>query len=322
MDGLNVLFSGNPIPFLKYNLLHPNPAWGLETHVADPRDLETGLQSFDILKPDEGSHGIHQLKFYDRGAQHLHGAKVENFQKTFQPGGRPDSFFDKVKGTVEASRKSDEGPIMAFWLPFKMNRTYEMDLDASANFFFTAGLSGCTVVVSGDPQHPHAAHINRMENTELQSLMDRFRPKRNSMDPLGVQNMDGGYEDLRPAPTKAETTTRQTLMQEIKAAAAARAAGTSLRGNNYQPRRTGAVQVGGPKATGTHIFGVVDFALHYEGPTALDATANVVGIRNTATGNWHFVYQVFGSTGHNYYQREPLRCVVCKLKVDNCTCAP
>jgi len=200
MDGINALFKARTVAFLTNNLLHPNPAWGLETHIADPRDLQTGLQTFDILKPDEGSHGVHELKFFDRGAQHLHSATMERFDKKYSASGRTDSLWDKVKGTVSEARSTNEPPIMAFWLPFKMNRTFEMDLDNRADFFFAAGLSGCTVVVSGNPQQPHAAHINRMENTDLPALMDRFRPKRISTDPLGVANLDGGYEDLCPTP--------------------------------------------------------------------------------------------------------------------------
>lgn len=322
MDGMNLLFKIGPVAFLEYNLLHPNPAWGLDAHVSDARDLVTGTHAFDILKPDDGSHGVHQLKFFDRGAQHLHGATVERFEKTFSASGRPDSWWDRVSGSVMERRSSNETPIIAHWLPFRMNRTFEMDLDNSADFFFTAGLSGCTVVISGDPQRPHAAHINRMENPDLPALMDRFRPRRVSTDPLGVQNLDGGYEDLRPAPTKSETTSRQVLMQEIKAAAAAKAAGTRLRGNNFQPRTVGNTVIGGPENAGNYIFGVVDFDLHYKGPTPLDATANVVGYRNSATGNWRFVYQVFGSTGHRYFMRERLRCVVCKVQTNGCACQP
>ncbi len=323
MDGNNLLFQTQPVEFLKYNLLHPNPAWGLETHVSDPRDLQTGIHTFDILSPSRGyrgSKGTHQLKFYDRGAQHLHSATVGPLGKTFSASGRPDRTWDRMRGTVSESRISNERPIRAHWLPFKMNRTFDIDLDHQADFFFTAGLSGCTVVVSGDPQNPHVAHINRMEGPELTRLMDKYRPKRVSTDPLGVHNFDGGYEDLRPVPTKAETTNRQLLMQEIKAAAAARAAGTSLRGTNYDARDVGGIQVGGPRQAGNHVFGVVDFARHYAGPSPLDATANVVGYRNTTTGNWRFVYQIFGSTGERYYMRDRLKCVVCKSEVDQCTC--
>lgn len=318
MDRNNLIFRTQPVAFLQYNLLHPNPSWGLETHIVDPRDLQTGIQTFDILNPasgDRGSRGLHQLKFYDRGAQHLHHGTVlgsKNAEKTFTASGRIDSLWDTFRDTVTEARTSNEPPIRAYWLPFKMNRTFEMDLNNQADFFFTAGLSGCTVVVSGSPQTPHVAHINRMEGSELTSLIDKYRPRRISTDPLGVHNFDGGYEDLRPTPTKAETTTRQILMQEIKGAAAAKAAGATVRGTNYTPRDLGGgtgVQVGGPQLAGNHIFGVVDFAQHYAGTSALEATANVVGYRNTATGNWHFVYQVFGSTGHNYYMRQRLKCV-------------
>jgi len=273
------------------------------------------VQHFDILEPDEHSKRIHRLKFYDRGAHHLHHSSVQNFQKTYSASGRPGSWWDWGWNTITESRGPNEPPIRANWLPFKMNRTYEMDLDNNAPYFFTAGLSGCTVVVAGDPQQPHAAHINRMENPDLPALMDRFRPQRPS-------DAATGYQDLRPDPTKAETTSRQVLMQEIKAAAAARAAGTGLRGANYARPPLGPGPVGGPRVGGNYIFGVVDFALHYQGPTPTDATANVVGYRNTATGNWHFVYQVFSSTGHEYYMREPLKCMICKAKVDYCTCPP
>lgn len=253
----------------------------------------------------------------------MHGSFVNwegGFGKTFTASGRTDSILDALKGTVTDRRASNEPPIRAYWLPFKMNRTYEMDLGTSADFFFTAGLSGCTVVVGGDPQAPHAAHINRMDGPELQKIMDQYRPVRNTMDPFGIHDFEPDYKDLRPAATKGETTTRQILMQEIKAAAAARAAGTSLRGTNFTPRTAGGVTVGGPRGAGNHIFGVLDFEKHYKGVSDTEATASVTGYRDRASGNWHFVYQMFGSTGHKYYMRDRLRCLICKLTVDSCTC--
>lgn len=63
MDRNNLIFVTQPVAFLSYNMLHPNPAWGLETHHTDTRDLQTGIQTFDIISPDEESHGKHQLRF-------------------------------------------------------------------------------------------------------------------------------------------------------------------------------------------------------------------------------------------------------------------
>jgi hypothetical protein len=327
MDRNNLIFLTQPVAFLTYNMLHPNPAWGLETHVADSRDLETGIQTFDILSPDKESHGKHQLKFYDRGAQHLHSAFVDweqGYTKSFNPSGRIDSVIDSLKGLITDRRASNEAPIRAYWLPFKMNRTYEMDLGTNADFFFTAGLSGCTVVVGGDPQAPHAAHINRMDGPELEAVFKRLAPTtfEEEMERQRARSQGESFKSRMPKATKAESTTRQILMQEIKAAASARAAGTGLRGTNFTPRTTGGVALGGPQAAGNHIFGVLDFERHYKGTSNLEATASVTGVRDRGTGNWHFVYQIFGSTGTHYYMRDRLRCLVCKREAMYCTCPP
>jgi hypothetical protein len=300
---------------------------------------------------------MHQLKFYDRGAQHLHSASVERvpnptgksaweFTKSFTASGRPDSLIDKFLDQVTDARVTNESPIHAYWLPFKMNRTYEMDLGSQADYFFTAGLSGCTVAVGGNPRAPHVAHINRMDGPELQGMFEKLVPMSDAelLERQRARATGEHFQRTTPKATKAETTTRQVLLQELKALAATplnQALGTfgrnlrpsevtKLRGNNYAPRDTGgvspytgdAVTVGGPRQGGNYIFGVLDFEEHYKGLSALEATANVVGYRNTGTGNWHFVYQVFGSTGHKYYMRDPLRCLICREKAENCTCPP
>ncbi len=330
MDGFNALFKGDPLGFMEDHILHPNPSWSILGGDQDMRDLVTGIQSFDILKP-HGTASLYRLKFWERGAIFQHKTVVPpgTFRREMvaahQPtlGERFKSYWtDPTYHDNPNPPRSNEGPINAYWLPFKMNRTYEMDLGDRADFFFTAGLSGCTVVVAGDPKRPHVAHINRMDGADLNGLMTKYNP--------------GG-----PAPTKAETTQRQIMLQELKAVAAAREAGLgapgkipTLRGNNFgkndlnpwsvSPK--GAIEVGGAVKTGTGdlYFGVCDFELNYKGPSEFDCLAQVSGFRSRTTGNWRFVYQKLSSGANRqaayYFVRGKLACVICKADPATCAC--
>jgi hypothetical protein len=329
MDGLNIEFRGNPVEFMQTHILHPNPSWSIEGGILDQRDLQTGIHSFDILRP-HGTAALYRLKFWERGALFLHQTKVPEgtFQRVTVAAHQP-TLMEKVKGYFTDPRyhddpnprRSNEGPIKAYWLPFQMNRTFEMDLGAAANYFFTAGLSGCTVVVSGNPQAPHVAHINRMNGAELNAMIQKYNPS-------------------YAAPTKAETTQRQVMLQELQAVVAARNAGLgapgklpSLRGKNYGVRELnpwavnpkGAVDVGGPsKGTGNLYFGVCDFEEHYKGPSEFDCLAQVTGHRNANTGNWRFFYQKLSSGANRaeafYVVRGQLQCLICKTTPDKCVC--
>jgi hypothetical protein len=328
MNGLNGLFKGNPIAFMQEHILHPNPGWSNSGGILDQRDLITGIQSFDILPPTETAN-LYNLKFWDRGASFLHEQSVlpGTFTRTMTPAFQP-TFWSHAKAFIvggdspQDSRRSDESPIRAYWVPFRMNRTYELQLGTEANFMFTAGLSGCSVVVSGDPQRPTVAHINRMNGPELEHMIQKYNPQ-------------------YATPTKAETTQRQIMLQELKSVVAARNAGLGavgkiprLRGVNYgknelnpwalNPRH--AIDVGGPRrqGTGNLIFGVCDFEHHYNGPSEFDCLAQVTGVRNMNTGNWRFYYQRLSSgkskLGPYIYERGTLQCIVCKTSPDRCVC--
>jgi hypothetical protein len=337
----NQAFTSDPVAFLKKTPLHPNPAWGAtEIGVADGRDLVTGIQSFDILDPDtERGTGIHQLKFWDRGAQMLH---LSSAHETVTDPGNPNdpqnfprkvvintyfrankenptttlSGLQSLLGLGPKVRKTDEAPIQAHWLPFRMNRTFEMDLVGGPRFFFTAGLSGCTVVVAGDPTRPHVAHINRMDGPELRQMMDRFVPK-----------VAAPTIEARPDANKSETTLRQMMHQELKAAVAARDAGVSpkLTGRNFGTRdlddwAVKPVVVGGAVQGGPWIYGVCDFERHYSTSNPMDVLASVTGYRK-ADGNWRFIIQkVSTHRGALATLREEVTCLVCKNGVDYCTC--
>jgi hypothetical protein len=295
--------------------------------------MRPGVHPFDIIALPYAN--AFALKFWDRGgnAHHLEvqaygtgSSRIEeNPTEQNVTTTRIGKFWRQAGTDLSQLNRSNEKWMNAYWLPWAMNRTYEMDLNADADLFFTAGLSGCTFVVSGDPLTPHVAHINRMDGADLTGKMDQLRPQRVSVDPLGIRNFDGGYEDLRPTPTKAETTTRQVLMQEIKASAAARAAGTGIRGTNYGRRNAGGINIGGPQMNGNHIFGVVDWALHYSGPRTDDALASVVGLRDPVTHHWKFYFQKLSGVHHESIRgmvskRGPLTCVVCKLPTELCQC--
>jgi hypothetical protein len=323
MDGLNHKFTTGTIRFLETFAVDINPSRIINN---DPAYFVSGVQFFDIHPLEYPNACI--VKFYPPAQHSEHtsepitsGQRFNMLTGTITPSPQVSAFIQKP---APKTTKPLETPFKAYWLTYEANATHEMDLGAACNFFFTAGLSGCTVVVSGNPQTPHVAHINRADGVELGRKFDKFMPNR--------------VQFNRPEPTKAETTTRAMMLQELQAAVKARAAGVNpkLTGNNF-PKRDGdpwavgkVIELGGPSRGGPHIFGVCDYALHYKGANPLQALACVVGMRNTATGNWHFYMQrLDAKPGHmsvnrgapQISRRGPLQCMVCKNEPAACTCA-
>ncbi len=86
-------------------------------------------------------------------------------------------------------------------------------------------------MVAGDPQNPHVAHINRMEGPDLNSRMDKIfadaspgidspyqhMPKVDIERPTAHWPGEAQRRVLarRPDATKAETTQRQVMLQEL-----------------------------------------------------------------------------------------------------------
>ena len=62
--------------------------------------------------------------------------------------------------TVEAALATDAAPLEGYYLPWDTNRSYHMQLDANADFFFTAPMNGCAVFVTGTDKRPWVYHTN------------------------------------------------------------------------------------------------------------------------------------------------------------------
>jgi hypothetical protein len=326
MDGLNRAFTTNTIRFLQTYAMDISPSRILNN---DPLYFVSGPQFFDILPFEYPS--ACAVKFYPPAQRGEHtfdtitaetGGKLSGLNGLM---GSVPQVIGHIWKPAPKVMKENEAPFKAYWLTYEANATHEMDLGQAHDYFFTAGLSGCSVVVSGNPQAPHVAHVNRADNAELVRKFDKFMPNRAQ---YGV-----------PEPTKSETTTRELMLQELQAAVKARQAGVNpkLTGTNF-PKREGdpwavgrVIEFGGPQQGGPWIFGVCDYALHYAGTTPLQALACVVGKRNTTTLNWHFYMQRLDARNGDMrvnrgapqiFRRGPLQCMVCKHEPTACTCTP
>ena len=233
-------------------MLLPNPS--VTSAQGDTRELQTRVHSFDIRLRAHETH-VYDLKFWDMGATHPHvGTQV--LGRGGRDAGQGGVFTRSIgviwKPAAMTTREEREPPIQAYWLPYEANHTYETFLGDQADYFFTAGLSGCSVVASGDPKRPRVAHINRVDEDMGTSLRDH------------IASFAGPSIDMMPPPTKAETTSREIMLQELKSTVDARREGR--RGD---------------------ILGICKWGEHY------NVMAAVFGIRDTANGVWSFYYQKY-----------------------------
>ncbi len=161
-----------------------------------------------------------------------------------------------------------EVPIRAYWLPYEADKTHEMMLGADANYFFTAGLSGCSVIVSGDPTAPRVAHINRTE--ESGDVFNRVvKAPRAAEDVIAQQRARATGGRFYSRVDKEAQTSRQLMFQELKTKVAARAAGRDTAGD---------------------LLGYCKWGEQYH------SLACVMGVRNVASGAWTFHYQRYVNT--------------------------
>jgi hypothetical protein len=269
MNGLNMAYKVSPTNFLGTNVLTLNPS--IPGATKDPRELVTGIEHFDI-RPLPYPGGT-ELKFYMDAGQGQHVG-----ERLVGSGGRLGGGGLEALTTAQPTKQAigviwrpaprerpeaREAPIRAYWLPYEADHTYETILGGGANYFFTAGLSGCCVMVSGDPTAPRVAHINRTEtgNGTYQSVVgqplageEALAKQRAKAQGLGFVSRTG----------KEAQTNRQILFQELKSKVAARAA---------------------HRDTSHDLLGYCKWGVQY---TDL---CGVVGVRNQATGVWAFYYQ-------------------------------
>ncbi|MGE8409621.1 MAG: hypothetical protein ACN6QH_21565 [Pseudomonas sp.] len=265
MDGLNQSYTLGPEVFMGRNVLMMNP--GIRGAMLDPRELIAGVQHFDI-KP-LGYPGGTELKFYIDAGQVQHVSERVTTQ-----GGRLNAegvmgdivtqllgtFWKPAPAVVPPPR---EAPIAAYWLPYEADRTREITLGNAANFFFTAGLTGCSVMVSGDPSAPRVAHINRTE--EGSALFQRVVAQPLAAEEALVEQQARAHGVAFEKRTGKEAqTNRQLLFQELQTKVDARQSG---RNTNHD------------------ILGYCKWGEHYR------ELCGVIGFRNQASGNWEFYYQ-------------------------------
>jgi len=254
MDGMNHAFKVNPAYFMAHTALTMNPSCAGSS--ADPRELRTGIQHFDIVpSPIDG---LADLKFYINAgmAQHV-GDRIVGQSGSLDAGGIG-AIVPKAIGVIWRAAEDErpperEAPIKAYWLPYQADKTYETTLTGGANYFFTAGLSGCSVIISGDPTAPRVAHVNRTE--EGGDLYNRM-----------VKPAIG--PDHAPHTSKENQTNRQFMFQELKTKVAARAAA---------------------RDTSDDVLGYCKWGEQYR------ELAGVFGVRNQGTGAWKFYYQCYRS---------------------------
>jgi hypothetical protein len=268
MDGLNQSYRTSPTHFLSNNVLAMNPSIGAVN--ADPRELVTGLQHFDI-RPLPYPNAA-ELKFYiDAGqAQHVGDRQVgmgggANAMGTGAvPVPRAVGVIWRPAPNVRPAER--EKPILAYWLPYEADKTYETILGAQANYFFTAGLSGCCVMVTGDPVAPRVAHINRTEAGSATFQAVVAQPLIATDDPLERQRAQALGTPFASRTDKEVQTNRQLLFQELETKVAARAAGRSTVGD---------------------LHGYCKWGEQYS------SLCGVIGVRNQGSGVWSFYYQKF-----------------------------
>ena len=272
MDNLNHAYRSDPLAFLTANVLTMNPS--VAGALRDPRELLVGLQHFDIRPlPYEGGT---ELKFFiDAGqGQHFGDRQVGN---GWRMGEAEDARMGAVRrATLQAvgviwraapnvRPAPRETPLVGYWLPYKADRTFETVLGNQADFFFTAGLSGCCVVVSGDPLAPRVAHINRTEagSATFQSVVAGPRAETEA---LARQWARAQGTSFTSRTGKEAQTGRQMMFQELQTKVAARAVG---------------------RDTSNDLLGHCKWGQQYRD------LAGVVGVRDKATGVWAFYYQCY-----------------------------
>lgn len=265
MDGLNLAYRVSPTDFMKKNVLTMNPS--IAGTSADPRELATGLQHFDI-RPLPYPNAAELKYFMDAGqAQHVGDRQVGM-------GGGVADITNNRPGVLKAigviwrpapdiKPKPRENPILAYWLPYEADKTYEMTLGAEANYFFTAGLSGCCVVVSGDPTEPRVAHVNRTEagSPRFQAVVAKAMA---ADEAIAERRARVRGEQFFSRTGKEAQTSRQILFQELKSKVAA-----------MEDHRD----------TSHDLMGYCKWGEQYT------SIAVVMGVRNQGSGVWSFYYQ-------------------------------
>jgi hypothetical protein len=147
--GLNRAFISNPKQFMRTHILEM--AWG---NLA--RSEHTGIKQFDLTIAS----GIRcRLESYT----------TNSFGQAKTHGGRSHT-------------------ISAYWLPFKENKRRTIRLDNQANYFFTATLTGCSLVI-GSGANPFVSHINYQTGAEGATVIDQGRINQSILDRYGT---DGG----------------------------------------------------------------------------------------------------------------------------------
>jgi len=266
MDGLNQQYRTSPTYFLSHSVLSMNPSIGAVN--GDPRELLTGLQHFDI-RPLRYPNAA-ELKFYIDGGQAQHfgdrqvgmGGPVSAIGTGRAPALQSVGVIWRPAPDVRPAPR--ENPILAYWLPYEADQTYEMVLGTNANYFFTAGLSGCCVMVTGDPSAPRVAHINRTDagNATFQAVV--ANPLLATDDPVERRRAQIQGTAFPSRTDKEVQTNRQLLFQELKTKVAARAAARN---------------------TANDLHGYCKWGEHY------DSLCAVAGVRNQGSSVWSFYYQ-------------------------------
>ena len=272
MNNLNQAYRNDPLAFLAANVLTMNPS--VAGALRDPRELHVGLQHFDIRPlPYEGGT---ELKFFmDAGqGQHVGDRQVgrgvrlaENEDALGYAARAPILQAIGViwRAAANVRPQPRETPLFGYWLPYEADRTFETVLGNEANFFFTAGLSGCCVMVSGDPLAPRVAHINRTEtgSATFQSVVARPRAEEEALARLQAQHQGQSFSSRIGKETQ---TGRQVMFQELKSKVAARATA---------------------RDTSNDLLGQCRWGVQYRD------LAGVVGVRSPLTGVWSFYYQCY-----------------------------
>jgi hypothetical protein len=276
MNNLNRDYKASPTHFLSNHVLTMNPS--IQGALRDPRELVTGIEHFDI-RPLPYPGGT-ELKFYmDAGqAQHI-GDRQVGMGGRLGEGGSLEALAARVpmlqaigviwRPAANVRPEPREAPIKAYWLPYEADKTYETILGADANYFFTAGLSGCCVMVSGDPTAPRVAHINRTEAGSATFQKEVAGP-RAIEEALARRRAMAQGEGFTSRTGKEAQTNRQIMFQELKSKVAAREARRDTRND---------------------LLGYCKWGEQYRD------LCGVVGIRNQATGVWAFHYQCYRNVG-------------------------
>ena len=151
-DGANKLFKKDPLAFLQNNVIlmreggmpavagcyKVNLRSGAPNEVRDHDDTPLTVWIPYLAQEDP-----HKTKFEDEG---------EDDHPTIQRmtlGGKSDSFWSNQ--------------FKAFYIPWGPNATHVLDLDRSARFLFTPGLTGCSFAATGGP-NPRAGHFNYLRS--------------------------------------------------------------------------------------------------------------------------------------------------------------